>query len=260
MLDLQASTVIFQVLNFFILLGALSYFLYRPLTRVMREREQAIAARLQEADERTREATAARDSLTQETQHTREETVQILEKARTDAAQAANQILDKARTETDQLQEQAKRQIDEVERAALARAQKQVTTAAIALASSLIANLAGAAVHQALLDKILIPNLGLPTDRINLLRRSSGSGPDGVTVELAYPPSPELSERFAHTLTRMLGREDRAVPITFRVAPELLAGARLVAGTTAIDLSLVRVLEDLKTEIGRGTDRKPELT
>ena len=109
MLHIEPTTIVFQVINFFVLLVILTRFLYRPLLRTMQAREAEIAARLHEADERTRQADAERAHLAEQAQQAAAEA----EVERTALIAAANrereQLLHRARDESGQLLDAARR-------------------------------------------------------------------------------------------------------------------------------------------------------
>lgn len=77
-LDLQA--LLFQILNFAILLGLLRYFAYKPLLKVLSERQAKI-----------NEGLTTAEKLTQERAALAEETKKVLTKAREDAADLLQQ-------------------------------------------------------------------------------------------------------------------------------------------------------------------------
>lgn len=249
MLDLQSSTLVFQILNFFILLAGLSYFLYRPLLKVMREREEGISARLREAEEKTKEAAAAQTRLAAAEQQLKQDAAETLARAQSEAATEARRLLDDAKRAAVEEEERARQQVSAEERAALARLRSQTAGAAVAMARELIGAVAGEAVHRALLETFLSGDLGIDREVAESLRQASTRFAGFVVVEVAYQASSDLAQRFATTLTRVVGVPFDAGAIQFRVNPELVAGARVLLGTLAIDLSLSRVLTQAEQRI-----------
>lgn len=254
MLTFQLSTLIFQLLNFFILLGVLTWFFYRPLLRVMKQREDAIASRLRDAAEQARQASEERQRLAEELRRAQAEAETLLAKARAEAAHSREHILERARQEATQLLEEAKGRIQEQERAAQQRLESRLRQAAVAIAGGLIREAAGPLVHQALLQKLLAGKIGEDRSQAELLRQALPNAHHSVTVELASPPSSDLEEHLQRALAKTLGEEAKALNLTFRVEPSLIAGVRIVVGTVAVDLSLRRILE----ELSRGTHPRGE--
>ena len=56
MLGFDIPTFVFQIINFLILLAILARFFYRPVLDVMQQRQEQIDARIEDAEERARQA------------------------------------------------------------------------------------------------------------------------------------------------------------------------------------------------------------
>ncbi len=227
MLDLQASTIIFQIINFLILLVILTRFLYQPVQRMMQQRQAAITAQLNEAAQREAEAIAERQRLQQQVQTAQVESERALAELRAGAATERAQLLDAARAQAAQMHETSEREIREREQVAFARTAAHVRATATALAATLIRAAAGPIVHQALVDRLIAEEL------------PAGASDTPLEVELAYPADSDLEQR----LSRLTGAR-----LTFRVNPELVAGVRILTShQLVVELSVRRTLEDLQS-------------
>ncbi|MGE0681915.1 MAG: F0F1 ATP synthase subunit delta [Candidatus Binatia bacterium] len=245
MLQFQWSTVVFQIVNFFILLAVLTRFFYRPLQRVMRQQEEEITSRLREAEERAHKADAEREQLADAAKRLRTETEAVLAKARAEAAQAGEQLLARARTDADRIVEETKQRMLELERTTQQHLETAVRQSAVNIAARLMQAAAGPAIHQALLDKFLKEGLQLDGNRQELLNRAYTHANGSVTVEVAFPSSPGLEEHLRRILTTALGTESDQLTVVCRTEPSLIAGVRLLIGAVVVDLSLSRTLTEL---------------
>jgi F-type H+-transporting ATPase subunit b len=247
MLNLQLSTIIFQILNFLILLVVLTRFLYRPVLRTMHQRQEAIAARLRDADERGRQADAERERLAQQGQDAKAQAELLLTGARSEAAAERARLLEGARQDAARFHDEAERAIREQERSALGRLERQLGATAVKVAGSLIRQAAGLAVHEALIDRLVQSRIETTGADDDALRRALTAVDSLLVVELAYPASPELQARLNQAIASRLAQDGRTPEVVFRVESELLAGARIVAGhQVVVDLSLQRTLADLQ--------------
>lgn len=246
MLHIQLSTIVFQIANFFILLTVLAWFLYRPLLQTMRRREDEIAAQLRDADERARRADAERAQLAEEAVRARADAEALLARAQAEASQTRQRLLDQTRQEAARYAEEARQRIEEQERAVRRRLEDTVRTTAVAMAGSLIQQAAGPPFHRALIEQLLTGGLTPEGLQRDLLQRAVSRSNGAMTVEVAYPPSPELTERIREALARLLGVTDRRVEIVVRVEPSLRAGVRILVQDVVVDLSLNRILADLE--------------
>jgi F-type H+-transporting ATPase subunit b len=250
MLRIQLSTLIFQVLNFFILLAALTWFFYRPLLRMMKRREDEILSRLREADERAKQAESERARLAALSRQAQADAESLLERARVEAAQTRQQVLEAARREAANSLDAARARLDEQERSARTRLEVEARRTAVAVAGDLIQAAVGPAFHQALVERLLETGLKLDGPQGDVLRRALAQGHGNVTVEMAYEPSPELRAHIEEALAKALAAEPGPPAVAFRVASSLGAGLRVLVGTVAIDMSLSHVLADLERQAG----------
>jgi F-type H+-transporting ATPase subunit b len=256
MLRFQLSTVIFQVVNFFILLAVLTRFFYRPLQQAMKRQEEKITARLREAEERAQKADSERAQLVEATQHLQAEAETVLTNAKVEAAHTREQVIEKARQEADRYVEEAKQRVREMERTAQQRLEIDLRRTAVTMAETLIHAAAGPSLHYALIEKLLGQGVHLDGNQGELLRRAYAHANGSVTIEVAYPPTPGLEERFRQALATALGTDSAAVIVTLRTEPSLVAGARLLIGTIVIDLSLHRTLTELGQLQKAGEEKK----
>jgi F-type H+-transporting ATPase subunit b len=239
MLDIQLSTIIFQIINFLILVVVLTRFLYQPVQRTMRQRQAAIAARLQEADQRVAEATAERARLAQAIEQTNRQADELLAKSRAEADAERRHLIETARNDAARYREEAQRAMREEEREALLHLEARIRATAVSLAGSLVHQAAGPAVHEALVDRLTDG----ATHVDGVVHQLTEHQARPLVVELAYAPDASLQA----TLRAALGQQNGN--IEFRVNAELLAGARIIVGQqTVVDLSLERTLADLEAE------------
>jgi F-type H+-transporting ATPase subunit b len=245
MLRLEWSTLVFQLLNFFILLTVLGRFLYRPLMDAMQRREEAVAARVRDAEERAARADAARAQLAEATRAARMEAEAVLARAHADAAHVREEERARARQEAARLLEDARQRIADEERAARRRLSEEARASAVKIAGSLLGRVAGRPFHEALVAQLLDRGLGVEGAQVDLLRRALDHAAREVIVETAYPMAEEAMARLEEVLGKALAAGGDPARVVVRVDRSLTAGLRIVVGVGVVDLSLKRVLADL---------------
>ncbi|HEY7248941.1 MAG TPA: F0F1 ATP synthase subunit B [Methylomirabilota bacterium] len=248
MLRLEWSTIVFQLVNFLILLAVLGRFLYRPLMDAVRRREQAIADRLGQADERAKQADAERSRLAEAARAAQAEAEALVARARVEATQLEEKAQTNARQETARLLDDAKRRISEEERAAQHRLSTAARDSAVRITARLIGRVAGRAFHDALLARLFDSPVDLDPAKVELLRRAWNHRGHEVIVESAYPLPAETAARLDEALVKALGPGGGGVHATIKVEPSLIAGLRIVVGVGVVDLSLSRLLDDLQQD------------
>ena len=250
MLQIQNSTILFQVLNFIILLAGLAYFLYRPLLRTMRQRETAINAKIHDADERAQAAESERGQLASDIARAHADAERTLAETQAQAARERAAILEQARLDAQTQIALAQTRIAEQERQTLQAIQQKVSASAIRIAGDTIRNAAGPAVHQTLVEDLLreLPSrFPAPAEGDH---PNDASEPVVAEFELAYPLTDELKARWGAVIAGSLGVTPDRVQLRFEVDPTLVAGGRLSVGTMTVDMSLRRILANLNAAAG----------
>ncbi len=96
-MDIQLPQIIFQIINFSVVVGALTYFLYKPVLKILDERSSRIEKAQKEA-EATLAEKAKIDELKQKTKKEAEkEAAQIMKQAQLSAQEQADAIIAKAK-------------------------------------------------------------------------------------------------------------------------------------------------------------------
>jgi F-type H+-transporting ATPase subunit b len=250
MLHLEWSTLVFQLLNFFILLFVLGRFLYRPLMEAMQRREEAVAARVRVAEERARQADVERAELGDARRAARAESEALLARARAEAAEVRDAERARARQEAARLLAEARQRIADEERTAGRRLSEAARASAVKIAGGLLGKVAGRPFHEALVARFLDGGLGLDGPQAELLRRARDHAGGEVVVESAYPMSAETMARLEEVVGKALGPGADPLRLTVKVEPSLTAGFRVVVGVGAVDLSVKRVLAELLRDAG----------
>ncbi len=130
--------LIAQGVNFAIVLGVLSYFLYRPALRVIDARREKIAAGVraaEEADKRLAEADAEHKNIVGAAVRDAEG---IVAAARSRAEERAGEIVEGANHRADSILKEAADRAEEAKRKALRESESQITRAALLAAEKML--------------------------------------------------------------------------------------------------------------------------
>lgn len=102
-MDIQITQIIFQVINFSVVVGALSVLLYKPVLKILEER----AAKIAEAQKQAEATLAQQASLTEmkqkATTQAKKEAAQIVEEAKQTAQAQAEKIIQEAKSKSEQM-------------------------------------------------------------------------------------------------------------------------------------------------------------
>lgn len=151
-MNIQLPQIIFQIINFSVVLGALSYLLYKPILKMLDERAERIQE-AQKAAAKTLEEQAKIEQTTKSTKQKAErEAQEILNEAKAAATAQKLEILKAAQEEAEQQLSKVKKDW-QAEKAKLASEMKQdFAEAVLTVSEKVIGKSLDKKTHQALID------------------------------------------------------------------------------------------------------------
>lgn len=145
-----------QVLvSFFVLMGLLTYFLYKPVVKFMAERSAGIDRSIQEAQKAREEAEKLRSTYQSELAQTKQESSRIIEDAIKQGQKVREQIVAEAREEAARMVEKARAEIQQELNKAMAILRDQVTELAISSAAAVIGQELNVDAHRRLITEVI---------------------------------------------------------------------------------------------------------
>lgn len=109
-LGLNVNLFLVQLINFGVVVAALSFLLYKPVLNILRERTERIERSLQEADQVKQQLANARRDYDAEIARARQEAASILAQAQDRARAQEAEIIAQARQEADRIRRDAREQ------------------------------------------------------------------------------------------------------------------------------------------------------
>ncbi|MDR1968868.1 MAG: F0F1 ATP synthase subunit delta [Burkholderiaceae bacterium] len=236
------STLGLQAVNLLVLLWILGRFLFRPLARIVAERQAQAGRMLDDAAARSRQAEQALAVAQGQQQSAQAERAVLLDQARAEAESQRAVLLTQAREQAAQVHAQAQ--------AAIARLREnedqRVGNRAAQLATDVAARL---------LERVPqgIPLAGFMQGFEQAVASLSPAareqiGADGQFVALLTARQTSSAEQAAcaELMQRALGRK---IELTFRVDTSLIAGLRLETAQARVDNSLQADVEKIAREL-----------
>lgn len=126
MFDFDATLPLMAV-QFLVLMAVLNAVFFKPLTKVLDERDNYIRSNNQGAEERLAKAQQMAQSYEQQLAQTRKDAQATIVAAQTEAQQLASQKMAEAQREAQQAREQAAGQIEQEKQAAMQSLEQQVS-------------------------------------------------------------------------------------------------------------------------------------
>ena len=149
------STFILTILNLFIQMFLMKKFLFKPIRRVLEERQKRADQNIRAAEQEKAEAEAVKAEYTKNMAQAREEAAGILERAKQDASQQEDELLQSARSEAQALKAKAESDIRQEKKRALNEAKDEIGGLAMDIAGRVVEREIHEADHRALIDDFL---------------------------------------------------------------------------------------------------------
>ncbi|MBP7740770.1 hypothetical protein KA089_01140 [Candidatus Woesebacteria bacterium] len=152
-MDIQLTQILFQIINFSVVLGALTFLLYKPVLKIFDER----AKRIDEGQKAAEEAMNSRDELDKEKKRSesdiKKERAKVLTDAQEEAKKKAQDIISTAKKEA-MLEQEKMIKNWQLEKAQLLKEAKlEMTDAVITISAKLIGKSLDAKSQEKLIDE-----------------------------------------------------------------------------------------------------------
>lgn len=154
-MDIQLTQILFQIINFSVVVGALTFLLYKPVLKIFDER----AKRIEEGQKAAEKAIKSIDALDQEKKKAesdlKKERTRILNAARKEAMKESDDFITKVHKETSEEQKKLLEKWGEEKAQLLKEARSEMTDAVIAISAKVIGETLDKKTQQQLIDKEL---------------------------------------------------------------------------------------------------------
>jgi F-type H+-transporting ATPase subunit b len=155
LMQIDPGVILWTLIIFSILVVLLGKLAWKPILRMVSERETRIRESIEKADAAKNEAARLLAEQKAFALQAREETSLMLKSAREEAAKAQSELTAKAHTEAEALLERARRQMDEESTRAVETLRKEAVDLALAAASHLLEKSMDQESHRLLVQRTI---------------------------------------------------------------------------------------------------------
>ncbi len=159
-LGILGPNLLFQIINFLIVLYLLNRFLYRPILRLFAERRERIREGLHAAELARQEAERERERMRAELDRERRESQERLRQAIEESEAAARARLQEANAEAERILTEASREAESLRERSLQALQGEIANLALLAAAKVLEDGLDEARHRDLVDRFLRERLG----------------------------------------------------------------------------------------------------
>ena len=251
MLNINLSTLIFQIVNFLVLAFLLYKFLFKPVMRILDERAERVTQALDEAERREEEARKLKDEYLKKLEDAKREAQALREAARREIQKTRQEVIEKARIEIQAMRARAEKEMERERMEAIRQHQEEIASIVTSMSARMLTELGDGHLQEVFFDAFLDRLAKMEDDPSKY--RSTVKEMEVVPVEVISADS--LSEVDIERLKEVLSSFlDRPVRLELHVDPSLIGGAVVRFGDHLIDGSLkgqlARLRERFASELG----------
>jgi F-type H+-transporting ATPase subunit b len=236
-------TIIAQIFNFIVLVLLLRKFLYRPILKVMQEREDLIRNQLAEAEEKQQKAQEQISLYQKKNQNWEQEHQELLQEAKHEIENTHKKMMVKVRQEIEEHQTQWQQAIDREKKEFLDSLSKKISQQTFIAVRRVLNELADVEL-EAHISKVFIDRLrNMEQNQLEEYRAAVEKSDEAVLVRSAFNlPQPTREEIEAVAGKQFLNSK----AVNFEVDPDLVCGIELRAAGYKLVWSLSEYLEQLE--------------
>lgn len=253
-------TVAAQIVNFVVLIFLLKHFLYKPVIKAMDGREQKIATRLKEAEEKRKEAEQEAASYHRMEQEQAAEHDMMIARATEEAQAIKADLVKKAREEVDKSQEDWYEAFLRQKDAFLADVAAQAGREVYAVSRRALGDLADEELEHRIMETFLkrLENMDVQDkDKLKgfyeALKQKDGQK---VTIKSTFPVPDDIRAKIEEILQKQTGS---IVKIQYEIDPDLISGIELRSDDVKISWSVESYLEDLESDLSESVIQRTDL-
>ena len=154
-MDIQIPQIIFQIINFSVVLGALSYLLYKPILNVLDERAKRIEDGQKAAQKALTEQSNIEELKKQVKQQAEKQAAKMLDDANKAAAKRREEIIANAKTEAEELKHKLETDTKAEIKQRIAGLEGEFLAAVITTAEKVVGTSLDTKAHSKLIDEEL---------------------------------------------------------------------------------------------------------
>ncbi|MFH1086001.1 MAG: F0F1 ATP synthase subunit B [Chloroflexota bacterium] len=246
MLELNATTVILQIINFVVLLWVLGKLVFKPLMSKISARGQVIGETLQGARDQEAAAAHLKREWEERMRQVENQAEDIIQAARTEAAQRGAELLEEARTRLDRLTTEMREELEHERDEIMVRHHEEILDTVLHLASNVVQAVTTRRTHDDLVTNFCASIYQMPQDQVEQYRRLMAGRVPTAFVTTPVPLNPEQTRTVSDTLSSLANRR---VELQVTIDPGLIAGLQVRVADALIDNSIHQQLSRLRERV-----------
>ncbi len=236
-------TLIFQIINFVVLLYILRRILYKPIREIIEKRRGLIAKTVEDAENTKKEALELKEKHQEELNNLKKIQNQMLEQTREEALKDRTKLLSEAEKDAVKINEKEKALFDAEKKRIESELKNKILEIVSVFASNLLKDISDEELHKAIFRKLLkesgkiISHISKIKEKEEILK---------IDLVTAYPLPMDDVKTFQETLESQIAKK---VKMNTAIDKTLIAGVRIKAYDMIYDSSLAGQINALTSQL-----------
>ena len=154
MLNINLSTIIFQVINFLVLFALLYFFLFKNIVKQANKRKKVLDGIHQKTMENFEESENLRSELEKSIENIHEQVDEYISKAKAELELDRRQVLEETKSKADQIIKQAQSNASTIQMRAIEETQEKIMDVIVDIVGNMIKNASPDEFHDSMIKQI----------------------------------------------------------------------------------------------------------
>ena len=238
------TTVIFQIVNFLILMALLKRFLYGPIIKAMDDRERTIAARLAAASQSQQEAAEHARLLAVEQNEFAEKRELLQQEAKIEIEKWKNESVERLKVGIASQQKNWQKSLEDEKETFIKKLKLTLSRQVFEVSRKVLADLADNKLETRLIEIFI--------EKINHEIDIQAEMHEHLTIISGFPLEADMRQNLEDGLRKYFPKQRK---LDFKEEAKLGFGIRLLAGDRKWEWNLSRYMNDIENEIIRTMSR-----
>ncbi len=252
-MQIDYFTTAAQVVNFALLVFLLKHFLYRPLLKLMDEREMKIISRQKAAEDAKREAQAEAQSYRKKKEELSAEHEELLVKAKEDAKEFRADMMKKARDEIEETKIEWQRDLQRQKDELIGDLRKYSGQQLYAISRRALRDLANEDLERQIMIAFINRLTNLEEPERGTIKEFLKDSEQIITVRSAFKVPEDIQQKIKDALT---SHAEADVRVLFEIEDDLISGMVMSAKNVEITWSIAGYLDSLEADFSRWLEKR----
>ena len=246
-------TVFAQIINFLILIFLLKRFLYGPIIKAMDKREEKIASRMQEAEQKRNEAEQEVASYREKTGEIDKLREDMIAQAREESERLKKELVKKAKEEVDDLKSGWHQTVLQEKDSFLQNIRRLSGEQVYSVARQVLSDMADSELEDRMVDVFIYRIKELGDDTLNKIKKSVQKSDQGISITSSFSIPQNKRQLITRAMHEYISPD---INIRYEVSRDLICGIEIKVHGYVVGWNLEDYLKSLHEAFNKALDQE----